>query len=82
MKLVYVEWLDHCSFTESDWKDAEEFDDLEPPLVKTIGWIIREDEKVLIVVSSKYNSDEFNDKYSGEMCIIKGCIQKMKELKV
>jgi len=84
MKLVYIEWLDHCSFTDNDWKDIDEFDDVKPQLIKTVGWILKEDDKMIIVVSTKHEKefDGFDDKYTGDMCIIKGCIQKMKVLKV
>lgn len=84
MKLVYIEWLDHCSFSDGGWSELEEFDDVKPQLIKTVGWVLKEDNKMVIVVSTKHEKeiDGFGDRYSGDMCIIKGCIQKMKELKL
>lgn len=82
MKLVYVEWLDHVSFTESTWRDEDEYKDLNPATCKSVGWILREDDKMMVLVQNIHQSDEFEDKYCGEMGILKGCITLMKELKV
>lgn len=80
LKLVYVEWLDHASFTESTWREADEYEDLNPATCKTIGWILRETEDMIILVQTIHYSDEFEDKYCGEMGILKGAITLMKEI--
>lgn len=82
MKLVYVEWVDHCSFTVAQWRTKEEYNVLEPPLCKTVGWILKEDKDMMIVVQTHQEHEELDDQFVGEMCILKGCIKFMKEIKV
>jgi hypothetical protein len=80
LKLVYVEWFDHCSFTVAQWRTKEEYDVLQPPLCKTVGWILKEDKDKMIVVQTWQESEEFDDQFVGEMCIIKGNIKVIREL--
>lgn len=82
MKLVYVTWLDHCSFTNSMWRVKEEYDALSPPLCQTVGWVLKEDDDMMVVVQTFQEHDDFDDQFCGEMCILKTNIKTLKELKL
>lgn len=73
-KPEHIVWLDHCSFTTNDWHSTPE--ELIPLEVITIGWVVKETKKYVIVAST---FTEHNQTL-GEMCIIKGCIISRKKL--
>lgn len=75
--LIYVEWIDHVTFVNNSWRRIDEIADLEPSIVETVGWVVSETKKKLVVVATRA---EHNDA-TGEFCIIKGCILKRKRLK-
>ena len=77
MKLVYIKWLDHCSFDANEWHKPEDFKTLEPITVQTVGWVINETPTSLTLVATNGG-----DTHTGEMCIIKSCIVKRKGLKL
>ena len=81
LKLVLVEWYDHCSFTTATWRSKEEYDSLNPPLCKTVGWVLKEDKQMMILVSTWQESEEFDDQFVGDMAILKGVIKSVKVLK-
>jgi hypothetical protein len=76
LKLVKVGWYDHCSFTENHWRTIEEYDDLSPFYIETVGWVIKETKKYIIVVSTLSESG----KVLGDMCILKNTTKFIKEL--
>jgi len=82
MKLVYIEWFDHASFTENSWKKKEEFLELEDIICETVGWVLLEDKTKYVIVSTKYESEEFDDKYCSDMIILKGAVKTIKEIKL
>ncbi len=86
-KLLYIRWLDHCSFEEAHWRKEEEYDELNPATCHTIGWVLKETDKHIIVIQTIHldpEDDDFEEteKFNGDMCIIKGCIEEMKEVKL
>lgn len=75
MKLVVVEWVDSCSL-RNGWKGLAEAKTLKPSRIRSVGWIVSQDDKQITVAS---HWDEM-DNICGEMCIPKGCIIKVTEL--
>ena len=52
-KLVLVEWIDACS-EEGNWEclSCLEDEDLGYTTCQTVGWLLKEDEKTVAIVSS------------------------------
>jgi len=77
--LVYVEWWDHSSFHENRWRDHGDIADLAPLFAKSVGWVLSDNGKQLIIAA------HCNDEYElaqGEMAIVKGAIKQVKRIKV
>ncbi len=74
----YVSWYDHCTYSESSWRDMEEVRELKPLLVNTLGYLISEDELSITLLSSLQDDQ---DKGLGEFVILKGTIKERFELK-
>lgn len=68
-KIEYIEWEDHVSLAESGWKDKKDAHDLSPEICKTVGFVLRETSKHVILVSS-FSGHQVD----GEVCILKNCI--------
>jgi hypothetical protein len=81
MKLVHIKWVDHSSFTENTWRTKDEYEDREPVECDTVGWVIKEDKDMYVVVSTMHLSEEYEDKFCGDMCILKGSVKSVRELK-
>ena len=81
MKLVRIEWMDHFSFTENTWRTKDEYEDRESCAVTTVGWVLKETDNEYVIVSTWHKSEEFEDKFLGDMCILKGTVKSVKELK-
>lgn len=73
--------MDHFSFTENTWRSREEFEDREGCYCTTVGWVLKETDDAYTIVSTWHKSEEFEDKFLGDMCILKGTIKSMKTLK-
>ena len=77
LKLVLVEWID----AESDdrWLDLSDLENEPLPIIKTVGFIVRETKDVLTLAM---NYDEKNEKISCLMSIPKGgMIKRVTQLK-
>ena len=79
MKLVYIEWLDHCSHL--GWQSMDElgnkpYDGL--ALVKTVGFLLGETKKTYLVAS---HVDVVNSNAGDSMSIIKKAVIKFKVLR-
>ena len=74
---VWVKWLDHSS--ESAWRGREEAKKVEDWECETLGWVIEETEKYLILASSRVVRC---DQVSDTTAIIKGDILERRELRV
>lgn len=84
-KLMFVEWLDHVSFTEAHWREEWEYDDMGPIKCQSVGWIIKEDEHCIVLVQTRnqpIDLENDSEKYSGDICILKSAILMQKELKL
>jgi hypothetical protein len=47
-KAVYVEWWDHASYR--GWKEPDQ--EFYPIKVKTLGWLVKEDDEQIVVTHS------------------------------
>lgn len=82
---MFVEWWDHCSFTDSTWREEWEYDDVGPMRCQTVGWVIKESDDHIILVQTRSEPNDLendSEKYSGDMCILKNNITMLKELKL
>ncbi len=79
MQATLIEWLDHSSFSLNHWRDLAELQDLAPKPCTTIGFIVHETKDHLVVAGT---ANPEQDRYNGEMCIVKKCIVKRKKLKL
>lgn len=82
-ELVYIEWEDACG-PQGIWVDIE---DMKPdqPINKSVGWLVAEDERWVIVVphlASGPNNPEVAYTGQGEMTIPKSAILKKKILNI
>ena len=75
-KPIEITWLDHCGWADTRWHNIEDSAALKPVTVKTVGYVIKETKKYIVVASVISEAEHTN----GEMCIIKGCITKRKKL--
>lgn len=74
MKLVLIEWTDcHC---EDMWTVEEDAVNLEPILVKSVGFLLKETD-TKVVLSAMFTE---RDTLSMVQCIPRGSIVTMKEL--
>jgi len=78
MKAVYLEWLDSVTLDSGGWSDIKkEIMPLTPDLVKSVGWVLKETDDYVILVSHLENAEA-----SGEFCIPKACIKKRRVIKI
>ena len=78
MKLVYIEWFDHCSLTGGVWHEKSDVENMAPMLVKSVGWVVKETDKYVIIVSSMFSDVHVG----GDVLIIKSCIKSKKVIKL
>lgn len=78
MKLVEITWKDHSAFSLCHWRDEHELQELEPMTVKTVGFVVV-NAKGHITVAATHNAK--HGRFSGEMCIDKRCIEKIRNLR-
>ena len=64
------------------WRTADEYEVLSPPLCQTVGWVLKEDDDMMIVVQTFQEHEDLDDQFCGEMCILKANIKILKELKL
>lgn len=76
MRPIYIEWYDPQS--EDEWTQIKDLKLEYPPLLKTYGWCVKEDDKCVLFA---LNYDERNEQVSQSMCIPKVMIKKKKFLK-
>jgi len=77
-KPEWIEWYDHCSLDSNGWRDMSEWDQLGPLRIVSIGFVIREDSDVIVLVPH-YGE---NDKGCGDMCILKSAVILRRPLEI
>ena len=73
--LVHITWNDIYD-DGAEWKDKKELRKHKPKEAYTVGWIAKENDDYITLVTN-YSED---DSYSGGISIPKGCITKQKRL--
>lgn len=73
-RLMVVTWRDSVTLGRGGWKNAGEVATLEPALIETVGWVLRETSLSLTLAASW--DDDSEPHVEGHMCIPKGCIVK------
>ena len=76
--LVLVEWKDH--WDSASWKSLEDIEHI-PELCLTVGWLVKETEEGLTVVSCLDPHDPINKPMGSTQYILKNCITKHKVLR-
>ena len=72
-----IEWLDHCTFTDSKWRSPEEINSLTPVKVVTLGFVVSETKDALLVVGTAAD----NEALANEFLILKKAIARRKKIK-
>ena len=84
MKLVYIEWEDAIS--RNQWMNKKEVNEWikdGPWFVHSIGWIIKETDKFIILAGQHHPESNYTDELVGEVIRIpKGWIKKRKVIKL
>ncbi len=71
-----IEWLDHCSLGGGrTWQPRSDVEELEPIKVRSVGWVIKEGEDALTMISHQHADEVY-----GELIIIKSCIKTRRVL--
>ena len=79
-KAVYIEWLDHGNYDSSCWRERGELEELRGCPCWTLGWIVAEDKYRIVVAGTEGGKNP--PKWFGEICILKNCILKRRNIKV
>lgn len=75
--IVYIQWVDSCSPSDSSWHKPEELN-LNPLACETVGIVVSEDEKQISVASCKME----NGSIYGVITIPKVAIIKRRKSKI
>jgi len=75
-KWVKIKWWDHCSYHLHQWRRLEEYHELTPMLMTSIGYVVKETKKYITVVSHMSDAESG----CGDMTIIKAAIKSIKEI--
>jgi hypothetical protein len=75
MKMIYIEWIDAESIDA--WEDYDSAN-RDAPVIKTLGFLIRETKKYVVIALS---IDETNEKCSNRIQIPTGMIKKKRVIK-
>lgn len=74
--LTFIEWVDHCTSGEINWQSIEALRELQPLLVWSAGWLIKETRQYIVLASTI----GANQAAFGEIVILKNCITKRESL--
>lgn len=75
-RLVYVEWLD--AYTQkAGWKNVKKLRKQKPVLVKTVGFLVKDDPDFVIVAGTFVPTDGDCD---GDVTITRGMIKRVVDL--
>lgn len=77
MKTVVVTWVDAIS--DDSWTDIEKAKELQPPVMKTLGYLIHEDDTKVIIAASY---DEENEKVASFYAIPRAWLIEIKVLAI
>lgn len=69
--LTVVEWIDSCSIRGGHWHPHEDAQQLSVDEIKSVGWILKEDKKAIVLVPHAAAHS-----VGGEICIPKVAITR------
>lgn len=72
--LVVIDWVDSCS-NGGVWHSADEVRSSEPSACRSVGWVVREDRRALVLASHLSPHQ-----MSGDMCIPKKAITRRRRI--
>ena len=78
--LVLIEWNDASSKLGGIWHDGDDVHDLAPLLVRSVGWIVREDKTAVVIAAHTHSSGD-GHRLGGDLCVPKAIISKRVTLK-
>jgi hypothetical protein len=78
---VLVEWDDSCNFGTQKWRDVEESKNLTPGKIRTVGFVLAEDKKRVVLTGSLHDEGDGDAYGNGCITIPRGCITKITRLK-
>jgi hypothetical protein len=79
IKLVHVEWLD--SHSTDGWKPFGEMaNDATPAACRTVGWLVYENAKAIMLVASVIDQHHVYPAGTGTMTIPRKCIKSMRTI--
>lgn len=78
MKLVFIEWEDHCGYASGGWNDSSSIDN-KPCIIHSVGYVVKEDSKC-VTITGCYDTGAGGMK--NVSTIIKSCITKRKNIKI
>jgi len=78
--LVLVEWLDSLQPVQS-WSYFSDLPKLDVARCRTVGWVVNEDDSVLMLAQNVADLEDSDPQGSGYMRIPKVCITKQERLK-
>ncbi len=75
-QLELIQWKDHWS-RSTGWLEELEVADYRPEVCTSVGYVIHEDEEVVILSANVHETS-----WRGEMCVLKSCITERQSLEV
>lgn len=78
MKPIYLEWLDSELPTEGGWLLSHQVEDMKPTIIRTLGFVLREDDDHYVIICSKAEIGCMQ----GVIAIPKVAVTKALELKI
>ena len=80
----FITWLDHCTDSERGWQSLENILKLEPVVIDTVGWVVKETDDYLVMAASLQdvgeNANASDQDAQGEMLVLKSCIKRREKL--
>jgi hypothetical protein len=77
-KIVFVVWVDSVSFSDHAWRQKEDFEEMEPSLINSVGFIAKQTKSHVTLVSSIGS----NSNARGEICIPMCAVKQIKTLRL
>lgn len=81
-KLEMITWKDHWGRQEGGWLALDQVPEPQPAIMKTVGWVIKEN-KDCILVSPDIDTGVLDNqvKSNHEQLILKSCVVSRKKIK-
>lgn len=77
LRLVQVEWLDHCEADGNAWMTAVEAGACRPAPLLSVGWLVHDGDGVLVLSGSV---SEIDDTVSRPLVLVRACVKSVVDL--